>query len=210
MNTDKIIVYLNLSQQTTLYKREVLLEDICEIECRDKGIKDKIGSIKLYRFPKGGDKKVYKKVFSVVEIISEIMNEKAEVVPVSIGETDCVIEYKPFEEKPDWKGNLKVMLVSILVFFGSAFTIMAFNNDVSIVKVFEKFYYQIVGNSKPEISVIEIAYSIGLSLGIIIFFNHFGMHKLTDDVTPIEVEMNKHTRDTYDTIIDKDKEKEGN
>ena len=37
--------------------------------------------------------------------------------------------------------------------------------------------------------IMEIPYSLGLSVGIIIFFNHFGKKMLTLDPTPIEVQM---------------------
>ena len=103
---------------------------------------------------------------------------------------------------------LKVFIVCVLIFFGSAFTIMAFNNDISIDGVFEKFYFQMTGKEKPQVSVLEIFYAIGLAVGIIIFFNHIGKKKLSDDVTPIQVEMNKHNKDSYETIIDKVKEKQ--
>ena len=41
-----------------------------------------------------------------------------------------------------------------------------------------------------------------------LFFNHIGKRKLSDDVTPIQVEMDKHNKDTWNTIIDKVKEKQ--
>lgn len=53
--------------------------------------------------------------------------------------------------------------------FGSAFTIMAFNNDISISGVFEHFYKQIMGVEKPQVSVLEVFYCIGLAVGIILF-----------------------------------------
>lgn len=35
----------------------------------------------------------------------------------------------------------------------------------------------------------EIMYAIGLALGIIIFYNHFGGKRLSSDPTPLEVQM---------------------
>ena len=78
---------------------------------------------------------------------------------------------------------------------------MAFNNDISISGVFEHFYKQIMGVEKPQVSVLEVFYCIGLAVGIILFFNHIGKRKLSDDVTPIQVEMDKHNKDTWNTII---------
>ena len=79
---------------------------------------------------------------------------------------------------------------------------MAFNNDISITGVFEQFYYQMTGQEKPDFSELEVMYSVGLALGIIVFFNHFGNKKLSDDITPIEVELFKHKKDTLDTIVE--------
>ena len=119
-----------------------------------------------------------------------------------------MVEYTSKIGGTGWKNAAKIVMVCVLVFFGSAFTIMAFNNDISITGVFEHFYSQILGKEKPVFSELELFYSIGLAVGIVVFFNHIGNKKLSDDVTPIEVEMNKHRKDTYETIIDSTMEKE--
>ena len=59
------------------------------------------------------------------------------------------------------------------------------------------------------VSVLEISYSIGLALGIILFFNHFGRKKITSDPTPIEVEMYKYETDVNAAIVET-AEREGN
>ena len=78
---------------------------------------------------------------------------------------------------------------------------MAFNNDVSVTGVFERFYGQLTGMEKPAVTEIEICYSIGLSVGIMVFFNHFGKKKITMDPTPIQVELRKYEADMADTLI---------
>ena len=55
---------------------------------------------------------------------------------------------------------------------------MAFNNDIGITDVFDKFYFQVMGEKKDGVSILEICYCIGLPLGIIVFFNHFGKKKI--------------------------------
>ena len=141
----------------------------------------------------------------IIEQITEIYDD-AQVI--SIGEPEVLVEYDD-NSKNKILEALKVAAVCILIFFGSAFTIMAFNNDISISGVFEHFYKQIMGVEKPQVSVLEVFYCIGLAVGIILFFNHIGKRKLSDDVTPIQVEMDKHNKDTWNTIIDKVKEKTG-
>ena len=41
--------------------------------------------------------------------------------------------------KPVWMNCLKTVILCILIFFGAAFTIMAFNNDVGVTDVLQSF-----------------------------------------------------------------------
>ena len=50
--------------------------------------------------------------------------------------------------------------------------------------------------------MIEISYSIGLALGIIVFFNHVGGRRITKDPTPIEVAMKNYEKDVDTTLIE--------
>ena len=102
---------------------------------------------------------------------------------------------------PIWD-MVKLVFLCILIFFGAAFTIMAFNNDISIVGVFDQLYQQFLGTKKPDLSVLEIGYSIGLGVGIIVFFNHFGNRKLTRDATLFQLELKKKKKEMDDTLIE--------
>ncbi len=119
----------------------------------------------------------------------------------NIGEKDFVIEYAPKEE-PKWLLYLKTVVLCILIFFGSAFTIMTFNNDVGVGEVFADFYQQVMGSESNGFTVLEICYSIGLFLGIMVFFNHVGHKKITPDPTPIQVEMRTYEKDVDTTFIE--------
>lgn len=50
--------------------------------------------------------------------------------------------------------------------------------------------------------IINLPYSIGIAVGIIVFFNHFCGKKITSDPTPIEVEMTEYEKQIEDNIID--------
>lgn len=77
---------------------------------------------------------------------------------------------------------------------------MAFHNDIGIVDLFAQIYEQVVGSAPERIGGLEIGYSIGLALGILIFFNHFSLKKREDDPTPLQVEVSKYEQDVEDTI----------
>ncbi len=59
-----------------------------------------------------------------------------------------------------------------------------------------------MGSEPAGVSALEVAYSVGLSLGIIVFFNHVGGRRLTKDPTPIEVEMRKYETDVNNALVD--------
>ena len=49
--------------------------------------------------------------------------------------------------------------------------------------------------------MIEIAYGVGIALGIIVFYNHFGKMRISDTPTPIQVEMDKYEKDEEESLI---------
>ena len=65
----------------------------------------------------------------------------------------------------------------------------------------ESFMLSSVGSDDLGFSALEISYSIGLSLGIIIFYNHLGKRKLTPDPTPVSVEMRNYEDDVNRSIV---------
>ena len=57
------------------------------------------------------------------------------------------------------------------------------------------------GIEKTGFSVLEFTYSLGIILGVLVFFNHFGKRKFSVDPTPMEVEMRLYENDIQTTII---------
>ena len=66
----------------------------------------------------------------------------------------------------------------------------------------ENMYYLFFEESKEVPKLLSIPYSIGLGLGIIVFFNHFSKITLTQDPTPIEIEMTTYEKETNASVID--------
>lgn len=195
------IIYMKAEQHSMVYDRSVTLSDIAKFECANEGILRQVKQIPLYRFPSKKEKSQME-FFSVLKVIELIHEKYPEVQVDSIGEQDFIVEYLSGMTPPKWVGYVKLVLLCIIVFFGSAFTIMAFNNDVSVTGVFERFYQQVMGQPKPEISELEITYSIGIAVGILVFFNHVGKRKFSKDPTPIQVEVNKFKMDMDTTLLE--------
>ena len=87
-------------------------------------------------------------------------------------------------------------------FFRNRLTIMAFHNDISINKIFSHVHELVMGYASEGYSILEVSYSIGLAIGIILFFNHVGGRRITKDPTPIEVEMRVYETDVNKALIE--------
>lgn len=198
-------LYIKIDKNTIVTDRHVTLQDIAKMECADAAIVRQLKQKKIYTFKDAMDTKKQKnemQVFSILKIIALIHEEYPNVDVSNEGEKDFIIEYIPNPKKPKWINAVKTGLLCIVIFFGAAFTIMAFNNDVSVTEVFKKFYEQVMGTPSNGVTELEICYSIGLALGILIFFNHVGRKKITPDPTPIQVEMRKYENDIDTAFID--------
>ena len=125
----------------------------------------------------------------------------------TLGEANFIITFK---NKPGpgilWEW-IKILFVGLATFFGAGFSIMTFNNDVDIPALFEQIYTQVTGQPTTGNTVLEISYSLGIGLGVLFFFNHFGRIKLTDDPTPMQVQMRLYEDDVNTTIIEDDSRK---
>ena len=85
---------------------------------------------------------------------------------------------------------------------------MAFHNDIDITGIFMEFYEFVTGNKSSGFTILEISYSIGLLVGILVFYNHIGKKKITSEPTPIEVAMRNYERDMDEAVV-KRREREG-
>lgn len=211
MSINREILYLKIDQNSVVKQHNVTLQDIAKLECTDEAIVRQLKQKKIYTFqepinPK--KQKVIQQVFSVLKIIELIHEEYPNLLIQNEGESDFIIEYEPGPQKGKWLNVFLVTVLCIITFFGSAFTIMAFNNDVGVSDVFSKLYLQVIGTESSGVTELEICYSIGLAIGIIVFFNHVGKKKITPDPTPLQVQMRKYEKDVDTTFIENAERKE--
>ena len=79
---------------------------------------------------------------------------------------------------------------------------MAFNNDIGVTTLFSQLYETFTGKKSNGFTILELSYSIGVGLGILIFFHHFAKKKGGTDPTPLEVEMRTYEDEIDTTIIE--------
>lgn len=193
-------VYIKTVKKASIIKKKnVIVNDIAEVYA-PTNIKSKISSIYVMNI-KDDKKKNY--LLSNIDVIKAISKEYPECTINMVGEKDTIIQYQPQEPKNNklWIYT-KIFFVVIVLFAGAMTAIMSFHTDAQIPEVLENYYYIFFGQKVERPLIIELPYSIGLAVGIIAFYNHFFNWHITDDPTPLEVEMTTYEQDVDDCVID--------
>ena len=137
---------------------------------------------------------------SVLYVIQRIHRIYPTLEICNLGESDFVVSYRPKKQSKVLE-KLKIFFVCSVSFFGSMFAMMTFNEDVSTRESFGKVYEWVMGTPSTGNGILEFTYSIGVSVGIVIFFNHFGKKYITDEPSPVEIEMSGYEQQVNDALI---------
>ena len=167
-------------------KKIIYLKDVAEVYCGD--VKNETVKNAVVLKISGDKRQNY--LVSIMDIVKAVTNIEPKATVVNMGETDVVVEYAPYPHKENkiftW---IKILTIVVILFFGAATAIMSFHSDGEIPKIMQGYYYMFFNVKNESPRILEIPYTIGLAVGIIVFFNHFSAVKMTMDPTPIEVQM---------------------
>lgn len=199
------ILYIQTEKNVEVQSPEIYLQDVAKLTCKDSKVLNRNKVRKVFSIPNGEPGRY---VVSAVDLIHAIAKEEPNVDITHIGEANLVVTYEKAKHQQKWYSWLKTLLVCVLTFFGGAFSIMTFNTDVDTANLFSKIYTQFTGEMATGPTILEFTYSVGIGIGVVFFFNHFGKGKLTQDPTPVEVQMRIYEDDVNKTLIaDKNRSK---
>lgn len=198
-------IYIKADRNIEVTKPDVTAGDIFEIECSDPKVISRVKTLKLFGFtenPAQSRTKKSRTVLSILKAIACIHEVYPDANVENLGETDIIITYENQKTSGEFFHWIKVIAVVLITFIGSAFSIMTFNNDVQLTALFQQIYELQMGRPSDGFTVLELTYSLGLIIGILVFFNHFGKKRFSADPTPIEVEMRLYENDIQTTIVE--------
>ena len=192
-------LYIQTEENVEVHHPHVYLQDIAKLSCTNSKI---LNHLRVLPVANLDPNKAGRYVISVMDLINDIQLKEPDLDITHIGEPNFIINYQKEGTVNIVIRWCKVIFVCLATFFGAGFSIMTFNNDVDIPVLFEQIYTQVTGQPTTGNTVLEISYSIGIGLGILFFFNHFGRMKLTNDPTPMQVQMRLYEDDINTTIIE--------
>ncbi len=192
------IVYIKAPQCVELQHTNIVLGDFLTVYSPNQQLQQQIVSIPFHNFHTNQKEQLIVSILKIIElIIVEFPNAELQ----NLGEEDVIINYTPISRSAKLKEFAFTAFICFVAFFGGGYAIMAYNTDAGAKELFTFLSMLFLGNATSGVSYLIVTYSIGLTLGMILFFNHIGHKKLTSDPTPLEVQMRLYENDLSTTII---------
>jgi stage V sporulation protein AA len=195
-NPDSREVYIQLQQRVTLHNPRVRLRDLADIYCTSAATASALGDLVVLTFHEGQRHQV----LSALELVSVITRQLPEVSVNVLGASDMVLTLKLGKPPCAARSFLTGAAVCLITFFGAAFSVASFNNDVDISLLFDQILTTFHASS-DLLSWLQVSYSVGIPLGILIFYNHLSKKSMEQDPTPLEIEMRLYEQEEADAII---------
>lgn len=194
------IVYLRLRSRVRMIQGQDLhLGDVAQLLTNPEWEKDLLELV--LKRPQHQDGNLI--LIDMLQIIAKIRDHIPGVVVESLGKPHVLVE---LVEKPRKPSKILFVLVWVLLFFGSALTIMNFHADVSMMEVQVRIVEMITGRKDEHPYLFQIAYSIGIGFGMIVF-NHLFKKNWNEEPTPLEVEMYLYQENVDQYVVAEEYEK---
>ncbi|MEK4564758.1 stage V sporulation protein AA [Alkalihalobacillus sp. FSL R5-0424] len=165
----------------------------------DQAIIKRIGHLAIYQIQPTDGSRVQIDIMTVITSIHSIYpNLDIQVV----GSVNSVVYVRQPQKRlrPAY-----IALVWLLLFVGSGLAVMNFHEDVSMRAVHIRLYYLVTGEETFYPLWLQIPYSLGLGIGMVLFFNHFFKKRFNDEPSPLDVEMFNYQQNLDQYVVQKDK-----
>jgi stage V sporulation protein AA len=190
-----LTLYIRFRRRVSIDKDQpILLRNIADL-LSDPEIEQKLHS-HVISYPKPQDGNLI--LIDMLMVIRSIRQIYPVIRIEGFGEPHVLVEIKSERARPHF---IILALVWLLLFIGSGLTIMNFHADVSMLEVHQRIYELLTGKQLKHPYFLQIPYSIGIGLGMVLFFNHVFKKKFSEEPSPLEVEMFLYQESTNRYVI---------
>lgn len=188
-------IYIRLRKKVTLHPHQlILMGDLAYLTGNKSTIK-RIENLPIYQITKKDKNYVVIDSFFLLEILTKHFPE---ITFEIIGATQVIGEITMKKKQPQL---FIIVPIWILLCIGSAMAIMNFHYDVNMPQVHQGLYRFLTGKDMDKPLWIQIPYSVGLGLGMILFFNHVFKKRFNEEPSPMEIEMFNYQQDLDNYVI---------
>jgi len=184
------IVYLRMKKNVELKAmKQLLLKDIAYVSTPSESLLRRIENHPIYRITKKDQNLV---VIDSFLVIKHLIHSYKEIEIQSVGPEQTIVRVETAKANPSL---LYVSLIWLILFIGTAMTIMNFHYDVSMQEVQQKLHFLFTGQENEYPLWIQIPYSLGLGAGTLLFFNYWFKKRFNEEPSPLEVEIYNYQQD---------------
>jgi stage V sporulation protein AA len=161
----------------------VTIGDVAQIIANDRDVAEQLKIVPLYEI-QPSDKSIV--IIDVMKVVQAMVERDGSLDVQTIGPSQTIIEVVYQKRR---FSTAYFLLIWLLLFVGSAMAIMNFHEDVSMQEVHQRLYEMMTGKKIDKPLLLQIPYSLGLGIGMILFFNHVFRKRINEEPSPLEVEM---------------------
>lgn len=180
---EKTLVYLRMKRRMKVsLHTKIRVRDIAYVSTIEKW-KKSIEALELYEVTKADKEYVVIDCFTLIDGLQRIFPD---IECQNLGLTETIIHI----EQPKIKASFfRLCFVWLVLFIGTAMTIMNFHYDVSMQEVQQKLHYLFTGEQEEYPLWLQVPYSFGLGIGMVLFLNHWFKKRLNEEPSPLEIEL---------------------
>jgi stage V sporulation protein AA len=178
------VLYLRLKKRIYMKPNQrVSLGQAARLLAEDDSFEERLKELVLYEHKKADGNRV---VIDVLQIVKAIRQLEPDLTVEAYGDPQVLVM---IAEKPVKPRIAVLILAWLLLFFGAGLAIMNFHTDVSMKEVHIRIVELITGKRTDHPLWFQIPYSLGIGLGMVLFFNHIFRKRFNEEPNPLEVEL---------------------
>ncbi|MEN1969106.1 stage V sporulation protein AA [Lentibacillus sp. N15] len=189
------IVYIRMKKKLEKTKaKTILLKEIAYLSTSSEH-KQEMEETSLYRITEK-DRNIV--IIDGFIIIDHLRKSFPDIEFQLVGPAQTIIWIVKKKKKPS---VLLASFVWLILFVGTAMTIMNFHYDVSMQEVQQKLHYLLTGKHSEYPLWIQVPYSFGLGVGMLLFFNHWFKKRFNEEPSPLEIELFNYQQDLHQYVM---------
>ncbi|MFD0670483.1 stage V sporulation protein AA [Cohnella sp. GCM10027633] len=181
---EPVVVYVRMRRRAVVKPGSaVLLGDVARLVV-DSRLEKRLLRLPLHRVSESDGNLL---LIDMLQVVKAIREAEPGLTIETFGEPHVLLEIASGGEV---KPRMWLLVLSwILLFFGSGMAMMNFHADVNMPAVQRRITELITGSKTDHPWLFQIPYSLGVGLGMLLFFNRLLRRRLNDEPNPLEVEM---------------------
>jgi len=186
----KNIIYIRMKKKiTSKFNTMLRLKDVAFITTSYKEKKN-VEQTPIYHIKQAHEEYVVIDSFKIIDQLNKVFPEAEFQL---LGLTETIVQIK--ETKKEVASIFLFCFVWIVLFIGTAMTIINFHYDVSMQEVQQKIHYILTGEQEEFPLWIQVPYSVGLGVGMMLFLNRWFKKRLNEEPSPLDVEIFNYQKD---------------